>query len=82
MNAVTLVFFTAMINGPFSPQGPQISDRLFETKKECAEFVNKLVQGDVVDENYEFKFASMDGLMFIGGCYNEQEFKELFYIQS
>ena len=82
MSVIALVFYTAMVNGPFNPQGPQISDRLFETKDECAEFVNTIAQSDVVDENYEFKFASMDGLMFVGGCYTPEEFKKEFSIES
>ena len=77
---VALVFYTVMITGPFNPQGPEMSDRLFETKQECAEFVNTIAQEKVVDENYEFKFASMDGLMFLGGCYSPEEFEEKFYI--
>lgn len=80
MNAVTLIFFTMWINGPANPQGPQISDRLFDSKQECAEFVNTIAQGEVVDDNYEFIFASMDGLVFKGGCYSPEEFDEKFYI--
>ena len=80
MSAVALVFFTAMINGPFNPKGPQISDRLFDSKQECADFVNTIARDNVVDENFEFKFASFDGLMFVGGCYDPDEFKEKFQV--
>jgi hypothetical protein len=57
--------------------GPQISDKLFETHVECAEFVNTVAQGEVVDENFEFQFASIDGLMFKGGCYTTEQYKNL-----
>lgn len=79
---VALVFFTMWINSPGQTTGPEVSNRLFDSKQECAVFVNTIAEGNVVDENYEFEFASMDGLLFKGGCYNAQEFKELFYIQS
>ena len=84
MNGVALVFFTALITGPFNPQGPQMSNKLFDSKQACAEFVNAVADDgtgtNVVDENYEFKFASLDGLMFVGGCYTPEEFKNKFYI--
>ena len=80
MNGIALVFYTAMITGPFNPNGPEISDRTFKSKQECAEFVNTIAQHDVVDINYEFKFASMDGTVFIGGCYTPKEFEEKYYI--
>jgi hypothetical protein len=80
VNGIALVFFTMWINGPANPQGPEISDRLFKSKQECAEFVNTIAQGDVVNDNYEFTFASMDGLVFKGGCYSPEEFAEKFYI--
>lgn len=79
VNGIALVFFTMWISGPANPQGPQISDRLFKSKQECAAFVNTIAQGNVVDENYEFTFASMDGLIFKGGCYNREEFEDQFY---
>jgi hypothetical protein len=79
MNEVVLVFFTLWINSPGQTTGPEISDRRFESKVECAEFVNTVADGNVVDENYEFTFASMDGLIFKGGCYNAEEFKLKFY---
>jgi hypothetical protein len=77
---IALVFFTLWVNSPGQTTGPEVSNRLFDSKQECAEFVNTIAQGDVVDENYEFKFASMDGLMFVGGCYTPEEFKEKFYV--
>ena len=84
MTGVALVFYTALITGPFNPQGPQISNKLFDSKQECAEFVNTVADDGtgtkVVDENYEFKFASVDGLMFVGGCYTPEEFKKKYYI--
>ena len=80
MNGIALVFFTMWINGPANPQGPEISDRLFKSKQECAEFVNTIAQSDVVDDNYKFIFASIDGLVFKGGCYTPEEFEKEFYI--
>ena len=80
MNGVVLIFYTIMITGPANTQGPEISDRQFKTKQECAEFVNTVAQNNVVDEDYKFIFASIDGLVFKGGCYTPEEFEKEFYI--
>ena len=80
MNGVVLIFYTMMVTGPANPQGPEISDRLFKSKQECAEFVNTVAQNNVVDEDYKFIFASIDGLVFKGGCYTPEEFEKEFYI--
>lgn len=80
--AIALVFYTLNINGPATTTGPVVSDRLFDSYQECAEFVNTIAQQDVVDENFEFEFASMDGILFKGGCYNEEQFGEVFATQT
>lgn len=57
--------------------GIEISERVFETKEECAEFVNILgddgTNSQTVNENFEFQFASNDGYVFTGGCYTVKE---------
>ena len=78
MNAVALIFFTLNIHNPNITTGPEISDRMFKSHAECADFVNTITQQNVVDENYEFQFASIDGLLFKGGCYTEEEYNKLF----
>lgn len=75
MNGVALVFFTLNIYNPVVTTGPVFSNRLFDTHQQCAEFVMQIAEGDVVDENYEFEFASMDGIIFKGGCYTAQEYE-------
>jgi hypothetical protein len=77
MNAILLVFFTLHINNPSTYSGPQISDRLFESHEECAWFVNQVAKESVVDANFEFEFASIDGWLYKGGCYTENEYKKL-----
>ena len=80
MNEVVLVFFTMWIQDPLTARGPQFSENLFATHAECAEFVNTVADDGtnttVVDENYEFEFATVDGLLFAGGCYTAQEYEE------
>lgn len=61
MIEVLLVF---SING-----GPEeISDRVFNSKEECVEFVNTLAQMEVVEDDYSFKFVASDGMLFKGEC--------------
>ena len=78
MNTIALVFFTLNIHNPVITTGPEFSDRLFQSHTECAEFVNTIAGQKVVDENFEFQFASIDGLLFKGGCYTASEYKKLF----
>jgi len=86
MNTIALVFFTFWINNPNATTGPEISENLFATHEECAEFVNAVAEDgtntNVVDENFEFKFASVDGLVFYGGCYSAEEYEKKFLQQS
>lgn len=86
MNGVALVFFTFWLHQPDMGTGPEISENLFATHKECAEFVNAVADDgtntNVVDENFEFKFASVDGLIFYGGCYTAEEYEKKFLQQS
>ena len=77
MNTVALVFFTLNIYDPSVYVGPQFSDRMFESHAECADFVNSITGESVVDENFEFQFASIDGLLFKGGCYTADEYDKL-----
>lgn len=61
MIEVLLVF---SING-----GPEkISDRVFNSKEECVEFVNTVAQMEVVKDDYSFKFVASDGMLFKGEC--------------
>jgi len=86
MNSIALVFFTFWLHNPNARTGPEISETLFATHKECAEFVNSIADDgtntSVVDENFEFKFSSVDGLVFFGGCYSAEEYEKKFLQQS
>jgi len=86
MNTIALVFFTFWINNPNAQTGPEISEKLYATHEECAEFVNAIADDGtnttVVDENFEFEFASADGLVFYGGCYTAEEYEKKFLQQS
>lgn len=86
MNSVALVFFTFWLHDPSVTTGPEFSERLFDTHSDCAEFVNTLADDgrgiNVVDNNYEFKFASVDGLVFFGGCYTAEQYDEKFLDRS
>ena len=66
MIEILLVF---SINGSLE----DISDRIFTSKTECAEFVNTLAQMEVVDEVGKFKFIANDGAMFKGQCVEMKE---------
>lgn len=61
MLEILLVF---SINGEL----PDISDRIFTTYDECAEFVNTLANDDVVNSDYGFRFLASDGVIFEGQC--------------
>lgn len=86
MNAIALVFFTFWLNDPSIRTGPQTSDTFFENHQACAEFVNKVADNgsntNVVDENFEFKFVSIDGLVVFGGCYSAEEYLKKFNNES
>jgi hypothetical protein len=82
MNNIALVFFTFWLHDPSVSTGPQTSDTLFESHQACAEFVNKVASGDVVDSNFEFKFSSSDGLVVYGGCYSAEEYTKKFIDKS
>ena len=45
-----------------------ISDRIFNSYDECAEFVNTLARKDVVNSDYGFNFLATDGVSFTGQC--------------
>ena len=82
MNNIALVFFTFWLHQPDIRTGPQLSDTFFESREACAEFVNKVANDgsntNVVDSNFEFKFASADGLVVFGGCYSAEEYEKKF----
>lgn len=58
--------------------GPEISKRYFETHQECALFMNEVARKPIVDESYEFRFVTPQGLFFMGGCYNAEEYLKIF----
>ena len=78
---IILLYSLTRIDNPDWTQGPEISERIFESHAECAEFVNQV--GDdgtntpVVKEDYTFKFLSSDGIIFHGGCYGSDDIKKL-----
>nr|BDD43653.1 hypothetical protein 8 [Paracoccaceae bacterium] len=61
MLEILLVF---SINGKL----PDISDRIFTSFEECAEFVNMVADDDIVNSDYGFKFLASDGAVFEGQC--------------
>lgn len=76
---VALIFTITNINNSEVTQGPKVSDKLFESHQACEQFVNAVADDgtgvDVVDNNYEFEFASKDGMIFRGGCYTAEQFR-------
>ena len=64
---ILLVF---SING--SPN--DISDRIFESYEECADFVNEVAQGTVVNSDFSFQFLSVDQLLFEGQCISKEDY--------
>lgn len=52
----------------------EISDRIFKSHEECAEFVDTLAQKDVVNSDYGFEFLSSDGLLFSGQCIGREDY--------
>lgn len=73
MNVILLVFFATNLNAPGQSLGPNVSEKIFQSKQSCSEFVNAVAENDVVDENYKFKFVAKDNILFIGGCLTEKE---------
>jgi hypothetical protein len=54
--------------------GPQeISDKIFYSYEECAEFVNTIAGMDVVNTDYGFRFIASDGMLFDGQCVEMKE---------
>jgi len=76
---IALIFSITSMYDPSFTEGPTMSDRLFESHEQCEQFVNSVADDgtgtDVVDENYEFRFATMDGLIFSGGCYTAEQLR-------
>ena len=76
---IALVFTVTNLVAPGVTEGPNVSDKLFASREACAEFVNRLADDGtnsvVVDQNYEFEFATIDGVIFRGGCYSAQDLK-------
>ena len=52
----------------------EISDRIFESYEECAQFVNEVAQGTVVDSDFSFQFLSVDQLLFEGQCISVEDY--------
>jgi len=50
-----------------------ISERIFVSYEECAEFVNTIADNDVVNSDYGFKFVASDGILFEGQCIEMRE---------
>jgi len=77
---IMLIFSVTDVSNPLVTQGPSVSDRLFDSHEACEQFVNAVADDgtgiDVVDDNYEFKFASKDGLIFRGVCYTAEQFQD------
>jgi len=77
MNTIMLVFVMSTMTIPIQSQGPAISERVFTSKQECADFVNMLANQEVVGEHGEpnmFDFVSEDGFRFTGGCFTTEEY--------
>lgn len=52
---------------------PDISDRIFTSYEECAEFVNTVANQEVVKDDYSFRFIAPDGMLFDGKCIEMKE---------
>jgi len=68
MIEILLVF---AING--APE--EVSDRIFESKQECSEFVNTLAEASVVKQDGSFEFVSSDGHIFRGACISKKAYQ-------
>ena len=77
---IALVFTVTNMTAPGVTEGPKVSDTLFESREACAEFVNRIADDGintvVVDKNWEFEFASIDGVLFRGGCYSAEDLQK------
>ncbi len=49
-----------------------VSDRVFSSYEECAEFVEAVAGGDVVNSDYGFRFIAPDGMLFDGQCIDKK----------
>ena len=52
----------------------EVSDRIFESYEECAEFVNEVAQDNVVNSDFAFQFLSIDQLLFEGQCISVEDY--------
>ena len=68
MLEILLVF---SINGE---EPPDISDRVFYSYEECAEFVNTIAGNPVINSDYGFRFIASDGILFEGQCIDQREY--------
>lgn len=66
MFEILLVF---SING----EPEDLSDRIFNSYEECATFVNTVVNQEVVNSDYGFRFVAPDGMLFSGQCIEMKE---------
>lgn len=74
-----IVLMWAILNAQTGEvQGPEMSERYFKTHQECALFMDTIAGKPIVDENYEFRFATPQGIFFMGGCYNAEEYLKIF----
>ena len=71
---ILLVYMIATIQNPGISEGPNVSDRIFESQAECKTFVNILAGNDVFKDN-RFKFVASDGIIFYGGCMTPFEYE-------
>ena len=51
----------------------EVSDRVFVSYEECAEFVNTLAEQQVVNSDHGFKFLASDGVVFEGQCIDSKD---------
>ena len=52
---------------------PNVSDRVFSSYEECAEFVNQLAGKYVVNSDYGFDFLTSDNLVVSGQCISKED---------
>jgi len=77
---IALVFTVTNMTAPGVTEGPKVSEKLYESYEACAEFVNTVsddgTNSAVIDENWEFEFATIDGVIFRGGCYSAEDLEK------
>ena len=68
-----------MLHDPETIMGPQISERIFKDRQACIDFVNTVSESnEIANKHGTFMFSSVDGMIFKGGCIqNEEEFDKL-----